>query len=395
MRTKLTSIFGLALGLALAIVPGAGRAGPSVDAEVDRLRAVVEAQQHSIDELRTAVEDLSAREAETRAPELGPLDHRTSRLERLVGDTRLGGWIDFRYGDSTKRGSDPQLDAHHFYLYLDSRLDKQWSSFAELEFEHAPHFDGGDGQGEIKLERLYIQYRNDAHLKVQLGKFNTPFGYWTPVHWAILQDTIQKPIHEDNAYVPRKQVGFRFFGDAFEGTLAEMPMHVDYSAWLSSGTELFGTDEPEDGSLGIGADLRLRLDDAWLFGASTYRQKNPRFDDRQEQSFMLYADVEISREFVLRGELFHQQRGGGYSSRTAGYAKLRWDFADRMYANLRVGLGDDDKRGNGDSHQETVLTLGYSPIPNVRMKLEWAYNRFDAPTAEDFHGWGFYTGFFF
>ncbi|MCP5057760.1 MAG: hypothetical protein GY937_13705 [bacterium] len=378
--------------LALTFSAAPSRADESPASEVDRLREVVDAQQRSIEELRIAVADLSSRGVE---PEATSLDRRTNRLERLVGNTRVGGWLDFRYGDSTKRNSDPEFDIHHLYLYFDSRIDEHWSSFAELEFEHSPIFDDGDGQGEIKLERLYIQYRHDERLALQLGKFNTPFGYWTPIHWAILQDTIQKPIHEDNAYVPRKQVGMRLFGDAYEGRVAGLPARLEGNIWLSSGTEIYGTNKPQDGNLGIGADVRIRLDERWLLGFSTYRQKNPHFDDRQEQNFMFYADTEIGRGFTLRGELFHQDRSRGFESRTAGYAKLRWDFAERLYANLRLGIGDDDKRGDGDLHEEAVLTFGYSPIPNVRMKLEWAYNRFDASSVEDFHSWGLYTGLFF
>ena len=124
-------------------------------------------------------------------------------------------------------------------------------------------------------------------------------------------------------------------------------------------------------------------------------QHNPDFDGRREISFMLYQDLQLPHGFTLRAEVMHQSRNEGYDNIWAGYAKIRWDFREDSYLNYRFGIGDDEKRGAGERHIENVVTLGYSPIPNVRFRAEWAHNSFRARGVEDYHVWGVFAGIYF
>ncbi len=368
------------------------------------MRALIAAQQRSIEELRTAVDSLSA-EAKASADadashhalgdDLFELAERTSRLDQIVGDTRLGGWLDFVYGDSNRGGQDPWFDVNHFYLYFDMRIDEHWQALAELEFEHAPHFEGAEGRGRLQLDRAYIQYNHSQRLHSRLGKFRTPWGYWSPIHWAILVDTIQEPIHEDNQYVPNKQVGVQLFGDLFDGFLGGTSVSVEYSSWVSNGSEWFATNKPRDGKFGYGVDLRGTFAERLLLGISSYLQHNPDQSDRRELSFMAYADLQLPCQLVFRSEFMHQSRDEGFSNVWAGYAKLRWDFREDAYLNYRFDIGDDDKLAAGNRRIQNVVTLGYSPIANVRFKAEWARNTFRKGVAEDYDFWGLFVGIFF
>jgi len=398
------------VALAMMAGPAAGEpaAGDASD-EIRTLRETVQRQQQAIDQLSRAVDDLAARQTSSAPPAAqdamggppGPsaevqLEDRTARLERMVGNLDVGGWMDFRAGDSTQDGKSTFFDPHHLYLYFDSRVGERWQAFAEVEFEHAPAFEAGGGVGEIKLERAYLDYHHSKHVNARVGKFNTPWGYWTPVHWAILVDTVQKPIHEDNSYVPRKQVGAQIFGRTAERTVADLPVSFRYRAWYSNGSELSGTNQLRDSDPGYGFDLRSIFGEhGQLLGVSGYLQQNPSFGGRQERSLMVYTDLHPLEDLTLRGEVMAQQRSRGFPTRYVGYAKVRWDLFDGGYVNYRYGRGDDDKRGAGDRHTENVFTLGYSPIPNVRLKAEFALNDFAARSVEDFSQWSLYAGFFF
>ena len=391
----------VAVAVSAAVAQGQASADDSVAAmDLEELRALVTEQQQSIAELRTAVDDLAEnarRPAASRSSgdETFALSERTTRLEEIVGDTQVGGWLDLVYADSTQDGQQAFFDVNHVYLYFDTRIDEHWQALAELEFEHAPMLDGDSTAGELKLERAYLQYNYSELLHARLGKFRTAWGYWTPVHWMILVDTIQKPIHEDNHYVPNKQVGIQLFGDLFDGSLGETPLRLEYTGWFSNGSEVINTNHPRDGKFGYGGDLRAVVMESLLFGFSTYLQHNPDFDDRRELSFMLYGDFQLPYSLTLRGEFMHQSRNEGFSNVWAGYAKLRWDFREDSYINYRFGIGDDDKRGAGRRHIENVLTLGYSPIANVRFRAEWAHNSFRASGVEDYDVWGVFAGIIF
>ncbi len=337
----------------------------------------------------------SSSAAEGDLEQLDDVEDRLSRLETLAGNVEVGGWLDFVFKDSEKTGQAPYFDPHHFYLYFDARVSDSWSGFAEIEYEHAPRFEEGEGSGEIKAERLYIQYRHNRKIQLRFGKFNTRSGYWTPEHWTILVDTIQKPIHEDNAYVPAKQVGVEASGQLFSGTAFGLPVAVDAAFWGSNGSEIFATNEPRDDDFGFGSDLRVTFFDNYLLGASFYQQKNPDQTGRTERSVVAYTDLRLPCDLTLRGEFLHQNRNHAFSDVSVGYAKLRWDFFERAYLNYRFGIGDDDKRGTGDTHVEHVATLGYSPHPNVRLRAEYARNEFDATGVEDFNVWAAYLGLIF
>lgn len=326
------------------------------------------------------------------------LEERIGSVEQLVGNIQVGAWADFVFRDSNLTGQDPFFDPHHLYTYLDARVSDEWSGFAEIEYEHSVQLEGGDeveGSGEIKLERLYIQYSGCDCLNLRFGKFATRSGYWTPIHWAILMDTIQKPIHEDNGYVPKKQVGIEAFGDVLDTYIADLPVSLELAGWISNGSEVFGTNNPQDGRFGYGGDLRIVLDDRYLLGSSFYEQENPGQQGRRERTAVVYVDLQTPFDVTLRAEYLHQQRNQGFDEIDVVYAKARWDFHEQVYLNYRFGVGEDDKRGAGEDHTEHVLTLGYLPHRNVRIRAEWARNDFDAGEVEDFDIWGAYIGLIF
>jgi hypothetical protein len=335
---------------------------------------------------------------ETKEEEIGRLG-RIDAIERHIGRTRIGGWVDFLYKDTDKQDSKQFFDLHHFYLYFDNELTENWRAFAELEFEHVPELEGGGGSGELKLERGYIQYTYNDHAKSRLGKFNTPLGIWTPTHWAIYVDTVTKPIHEDNKYVPVKQVGIEFFGSVFPLIGDRIHGLINYAAYFSNGSEVSGTNKPEDDDLGGGVDINATFNDRYLIGISAYTQHNPSprlgTPGRREDSLMLYGEAELPYNILLRSEYFIQDRTKGDPDIDVIYAKIKWGFIDNWYVNYRWNQGDDDKNGNGREQTMNVFTLSYWPLPEVRIRSEFSIHDFKDPGKEDFNEWIAWIGYIF
>ncbi|RMG58335.1 MAG: hypothetical protein D6713_07970 [Deltaproteobacteria bacterium] len=316
----------------------------------------------------------------------------------ILSETRVGGWIDLLYHDSDRKGEERGFDLHHVYLFVDSQVNERWRVFAEVEFEHAPHLEDGESKGELKLERGYAEHFRSDLLKFRFGKFNTPFGIWTPTHWAVYVDTVRKPIHEDNKYVPPKSVGVEAFGAWFP-RLFSLPLQVEWALFLSNGGEYEGTDNREDGKLGGGFDVRARVADDYLLGLSGYGRNEETPSDgtagRNERSLMLYGEASLPWSFLVRAEALLQDRSRGDRSLDAWYGKVRWDFRDDAYVNVRYESGDDEKRAGGGRHRVTTLTLGYWVAPEVRLKGEVSFHDFKDPGKEDYSEWVAWLGVIF
>jgi hypothetical protein len=309
---------------------------------------------------------------------------------------RVGGWLDFLYQGRDTEGYRQIFDPHHFYFFLDAKLDNQWRSYVEIEFEHLPKIEGSEtggssGEGEIELERLYIEYNGSDGLNSRVGKFNTPLGIWTPEHWAVLIPSVQKPIHEDNRYVPVKQVGLEGFG-SFVLPSFEL---LTYNVWLSTGEDIFGTNKPTDNKFAYGADISASFSESVKFGLTGYLQNNPEKSGRKEKTVLPYAELYLPLQLTLTGEFLHQSRNAGFPNIDTWYLSAKWQVNSETYLYYRLDKGDDEKRGGGMTHTGHVLTLGHWPRPYVRMKLEFSNHDFDDLPKEDFNQWNAWMGVIF
>jgi len=350
-------------------------------------------QKREMNDLRQALEDV--RQAANKrladvasAPEAPDTAARVSHLEEFVGRSKLGGWLDFSYQNTDRHDSRQFFDPQHFYLFWDNRLNEQWQAFGELEIEHSVQHTGTSGSGEFVLDRLYIQFNQSDRARFRVGKFNTRSGLWTPVHWAINVDTIQKPIHEDNAYVPAKQVGAEFFGIVFP-RLFGVDSEIRYATWLSNGPESSGTDSPTDNRLGGGADVNILFADMLTLGSSLYTQTEAKI---KENTRLFYMNLDLPCGFTVRGETLHQHRGS-HAAVHVWYAKVKWQFLENMYLNLRMNFGDDVRRGAGHKQTQWTATLAYWPLPHVRMKFEYVKHDFSARSIENYNQWQGWLGF--
>lgn len=323
---------------------------------------------------------------------------RTAAVFRQAPDavaTRIGGWADASYRDSDVRGSSLGFD--HVNLFLDSRY-RDFQLFFEGEFERETKHTGYEDERDLEIEQVYLRWRRSDHLSLRLGRFNSSFGYWVPVHWSILMDTIEDPLHVGRHLVPEQQVGLEAAGRFFPRPLASRGAELSYAVYLGWGSDALRQDAVE--GIAGGGDLRLHWAERYLLGASVYQQRNDEESDRTERSAMLYGEAVLPFDLTFRSELLFQHREERPGSRwdediQVFYAKLRWDFRPDAYLNYRFTHGDDDEDGLTTRETIHTVTLGYRPRDDWRIKLEYSDHDFRGDTREDFAFWGFSVGVLF
>ena len=290
----------------------------------------------------------------------------------------VGGWTDVSYRDNDIGGRGASFDLDHANLFVDGRLDERFKLFVEAEYEHERDLTGLRDEREFELEQAYGEYVHSDALKFRVGKFATRAGYWTPVHWSVIVDTIEVPIHEASRMLPEQQLGGRIHGSLFPHFARRLEPSIEYSLALGYGAD--GLDTGKTEGLNGGADLRLWSGGRHMLGASYYGQENGELADREEHNLLLYGQLTLPGGFLLRSEYLHQwrdDRPGYVRDADVVYAKLRWDVHRRAYLNYRFEIGDDDRYGYTADHVAHTVTLGVRPVPRVIAKLETAFHDYD------------------
>lgn len=308
--------------------------------------------------------------------------------------TRVGGWLEASYEDNDREPSAGGLN--HANVFFDTR----WRSlqlFVEGEYERELDLAGFDDEHQIELEQGYLRWQPSDAFGVRAGRFNTPFGWWVPIHWSILMDSVTPPLYVGKDMVPEQQTGVELLGESFPGRIGGLDSEIGWSLFGGYGGS--GLDQDRTDGLSAGADLHFRLAERYLLGLSGYHQRNRQLDDRSETSGVLYGEARLPWALTLRSEWVHQHRdrvGNLSPNADAFYASLRWDVHRLAYLAYRFGYGDDDDEDALETDERALhtFTVGILPHPDVRVKLEYNVNRFDGARA-DFDHWVVSLGYLF
>ncbi len=314
-----------------------------------------------------------------------------------IDRVHLGGWLDasLRHSDLDDDGTN--LAVNHANGFLDVRLEDRWQIFVEAEIEYQPDIATLERESEFEIEQAYLKYTVSDALDVRVGRFSTPFGYWNPVHWTILTDTIVPPIFESRRFVPEQQFGVGLSGRRFFEPDGSLELELDYSLYAGYASEIIELGEGHGPTLG--ADLRLGVVDSGFLGASIYSQQiaTERSHRERETSGVLYGEVSLPANLTLRSEYVIQQTDrvlGGDSYVHGIYGKVRWDLGD-WSLNYRFERSDDEDLGSKAVQRVNRFTIGYSATPRLRLKAEYARHRTHRARVPDFESFGLWIGVFF
>lgn len=123
-------------------------------------------------------------------------------------------YLDKHIGESTNQGS-AFFSMGEFDLFITSQLSNRISILGETVFEF-------ESTGEVTpdVERVLIHYDVNSLLKIDVGKFHTPIGYWNRLyhHGVWLQTTVERPeilkFEDQGGPLPAHNAGIQLSGSA-------------------------------------------------------------------------------------------------------------------------------------------------------------------------------------
>ncbi|OUS09508.1 porin [Gammaproteobacteria bacterium 53_120_T64] len=118
-----------------------------------------------------------------------------AKIADWADKTHIGGYGELHYND--KNGSDNQVDAHRFVLFIEHEFTEDVRFFSEVELEHSI---AGEGQeGEVELEQAYIEWDYAKNHSATFGQFLIPIGIMNETHepdtfYGVERNSVEKNI---------------------------------------------------------------------------------------------------------------------------------------------------------------------------------------------------------
>ena len=224
------------------------------------------------------------------------------RPRRLPGGRRRARYPHRRLARRELRGQRRPGSAgglNHVNAFVDTRW-QSFQAFVEGEYERETDLAGYAEEHQVELEQAYLRWQPSEAFGVRAGRFNTPFGWWVPIHWSILMDSVTPPLYVGKEVVPEQQIGLDFAGRLFPRKLLGPDAEIGWSLFAGYGHD--GLDQDRTRGLSFGGDLHTRFAGRYQLGVSAYQQKNPELDDRDELSGVLYGEARLPFDLTLRSE---------------------------------------------------------------------------------------------
>ena len=282
----------------------------------------------------------------------------------MAMDASFMGWADFSMKMDSSRGGQLHFDQTHLSLITDADVNKAWSVFANVEFEHLPEINEQESRGTIELERAYIQYEN-PRARLRMGRMVMPFGIRIPTHWVMLTPMLTPPPVEAMGHVQTHYMGV-------EGRLRLEPgkSKLDFTGMVHNGPETTGTDTVVDGLSGFGADVKWRLASFHTFGTSVSLLNSDAPSTTDQSAWGAYVDLLLPANLGFRAEsnLFDFRGDNPHWSHylLATYALHPYDALSVGY-RLSFGTTGADMATSSLMH---TSNLSWNPGNGVRLVLE-------------------------
>ncbi|MBI2472343.1 MAG: hypothetical protein HYV59_14065 [Planctomycetes bacterium] len=256
------------------------------------------------------------------------------------------GNVNARYRDNNPserfESGDNFFSLGEFDLFMTSKLSNRISFLNETVFE----FDRGENTEErtepieIDIERLLIHYDINNLLKIDVGKFFLPLGYWIPTynHGVWFQTTMDRPdivnFQDKGGPMPTHDTGIKIYGSALlEG------FDLNYACAISNGRGVNTTqrqnfrDINDKKAISLQLDIQPHILEGVRLGPSVYYDVIP--EDKTEPNRenelreIIYGGhiVYTFRNIDLLTEVFeinHDEFSGGVFNTIGGYAQFAY-----------------------------------------------------------------------
>jgi len=318
-------------------------------------------------------------------------------------------YIDHNVSDDITRGNN-FFSLGEFDLFMTSKLSNRISFLNETVFEFER-----SGNVEIDIERLMIHYDVNTLLKIDVGKFFLPIGYWVPTynHGVWFQTTMDRPdivnFQDKGGPLPTHDTGIKVSGSALlEG------FDLNYACAISNGrgvntTQRQNFDDMNDKkALSLQFEVQPHVVEGLRLGPSVYYdvipedETNPNRENEIREIIYGGHIVYTIKNIELLSEVFeinHDEFSGGVFNTIGGYAQFayiidkfkpyyRYDYIDysnddQFYRESELNFLDTNKH---------TIGLRYELSHFNALKFEYSHGVFD---DEDVNIIGLQTAFSF
>jgi len=196
-----TAVLGTALCVSMPLL-AAEKASEAVS--MAQIMELLKSQQREIDALKKQLAEtnkqvvISEQKIEATADTIESVATASESYAKIADwadKTHIGGYGELHYND--KNGSDNQVDAHRFVLYVEHEFTDDVRFFSEVELEHS--IAGDDQNGEVELEQAYIEWDFAKNHSATFGQFLIPIGLINETHepetfYGVERNSVEKNI---------------------------------------------------------------------------------------------------------------------------------------------------------------------------------------------------------
>ncbi|MDZ7266817.1 MAG: hypothetical protein ONB48_06465 [candidate division KSB1 bacterium] len=304
----------------------------------------------------------------------------------------LHGYFDaqFEVDNKDAAGKISDFDVQRFNIVTTFNISERAVALAEIEYEHGIEHAGGEGVGEINLERGQLQLRLSKNHNLVVGKFLTPYGIYNLIHdFSVTYLFTKLPFSlydkHPNAVGKNERVYPKYLaGVQVNGNFPLTTGNVEYWAFVANGP---GASPYEaDDNANKAAGFRLRYADALekiKIGASFYRGQNGNAAHSLQQ--LLAGDIELNLgKLQLQSETSLNQfdrlneslkKTGSHRKAVGYYLQGSLSLAGRFYPFLRYDRYDRDTAAANDAESEVTAGLNIGITRDVFVKVENHFRR--------------------
>lgn len=337
---------------------------------------------------------------------VGPGGRSITSFDRRA-QSRVGGYFDNEF-NLPLNGGKSTWKQHHLILQASSYLHENLFFNTEIEYEYGGQIQANTGDGELKIEQAWADYRISDALTLRGGLVLIPFGIVNVLHDSDVRETTTRPLMA-NSVVPTTwmDTGAGVHGFAYPTE----DMQVSYEAYVTNGlTDQISASNglkkalpsfkaDNNGNKAVSGRLSISPKLGMEFGLSGYHGEYANARNLN----MVGADTTLSLGPVeVLGEYANVLTDGGMFTDTKTnalttipgsmegyYVEGRYRFFPEMLHNTflgreggfpqasmaligRFGQADTDKATAGSTDKtEYVVGFNYRPIQTFVTKFEY------------------------
>jgi len=325
-----------------------------------------------------------------------------AKIADWADKTHLGGYGELHYND--KNGSDNQVDAHRFVLYLEHEFTDDVRFFSEVELEHS--IAGDDQNGEIELEQAYIEWDYAKDHSATFGQFLIPIGLMNETHepdtfYGVERNSVEKNIIPATWW----EIGVMLGGEIAPGFTYDLAATSGLETPTSGKDAYLPRKGRQKGSKATAEDFaytgRLKytaIPGLELAATLMYQEDIAQGMGADDASALLWETHAVyqSGDFSLRALYAMWDIDGdeaealGRDEQDGWYIEPSYKLTPRLGFFVRYSEWDNNAGDSADSEiEEWDLGLNFWLVENVVFKADWA----DQKNGEDSFnlgvGWSF------